>query len=74
MRADTMLDSAALKDLLGEKVTPVARREVARYLRQAYEMSERRACRVIGIDRTNVRYQGVRPTDDVLPERLKALS
>jgi hypothetical protein len=50
-----MLDSAALKDLLGEKVTPVARREVARYLRQVYEMSERRACRVIGIDRTNVR-------------------
>jgi putative transposase len=55
-------------------VTPAARREAARYLRQAYEMSERRACQVIGIDRTSVRYQGVRPADDALRERLKALA
>ena len=55
-------------------MTPAARREAARYLRQAYEMSERRACRVIGTDRTSVRYQGVRPTDDALRERLKALA
>jgi putative transposase len=55
-------------------VTPAARREAARYLRQAYEMSERRACRVIGTDRTSVRYQGVRPADDALRERLKALA
>jgi hypothetical protein len=63
MLAETMPDSAALKDLLGEKVTPVVRREVARYLRQAYEMSERQACRVIGIDRTDVRYQAIRACD-----------
>ncbi len=37
-------------------------------------MSERRACRVIGTDRTSVRYQGVRPADDALRERLKALA
>jgi transposase InsO family protein len=55
-------------------VTPGARRAAALYLRQAYEMSERRACRVIGTDRTSVRYQGVRPTDDALRERLKALA
>jgi putative transposase len=55
-------------------VTPTARREAARYLRQAYEISERRACRVIGTDRTSVRYQGVRPADDALRERLKALA
>ena len=54
-------------------MTPAARREAARYLRQAYEMSERRACRVIGTDRTSVRYRGVRPADDALRERLKAL-
>src|ERR1700680_2423196 len=60
---------------LGKKVvTPAARREAARYLRQAYEMSERRACRVIGTDRTSVRYQGVRPADNALRERLKALA
>ena len=55
-------------------MTPAARREAARYLRQAYEMSERRACRVIGTDRTSVRYQGVRPADNALRERLKALA
>jgi hypothetical protein len=37
-------------------------------------MSERRACRVIGTDRTSVRYQGVRPADNALRERLKALA
>src|SRR3984957_6158572 len=37
-------------------------------------MSERRACRVIGTDRTSVRYQGVRPDDGVLRGRLKALA
>lgn len=55
-------------------VTPAARREAAAYLRQAYEMSERRACRVLGADRTSVRYQATRPDDDVLRERLKALA
>ena len=44
------------------------------YLRQAFAMSERRACRVIGGDRTSVRYHGVRPDDGVLRERLKALA
>ena len=55
-------------------MTPAARREAATYLRRAFEMSERRACRVIGTDRTSVRYQGVRPDDEVLRERLKALA
>src|SRR5204862_437355 len=34
-------------------------------------MSERRACRVIGTDRTSVRYRGVRPDDVALRERLE---
>jgi putative transposase len=55
-------------------VTPAARREAAAYLRHVFEMSERRACRVIGSDRTSVRYQGVRPDDGELRERLKALA
>ena len=53
-------------------VTPAARREATTYLRQTFEMSERRACRVIGTDRTSVRYQSVRPDDVALRERLKA--
>jgi len=55
-------------------VTPAARREATTYLHQTFEMSERRACRVIGTDRTSVRYQGVRPDDVALRERLKALA
>jgi putative transposase len=54
--------------------TPAARREAAAYLRQTFEMSERRACRAIGTDRTSVRYQDVRPPDEELRERLKALA
>jgi hypothetical protein len=40
-------------------VRPAARREAVAYLRQVFEMSEQRACRVIGGDRTSVRYHGV---------------
>jgi putative transposase len=55
-------------------VRPAARREAAAYLHRAFEMSERRACRVIGSDRTSVRYRSVRPDDGELRERLKALA
>src|SRR5881227_3606003 len=59
----------------GKKVvTPAARREATTYLRQTFEMSERRACRVIGTDRASMRYQSVRPDDVALREQLKALA
>ena len=55
-------------------VTPAAHREAAAHLQSAYEMSERRACRVLGVDRTSVRYQATRPDDGTLRDRLKALA
>lgn len=55
-------------------VTPAAHREAAAHLQLAYEMSERRACRVLGVDRTSVRYQATRPDDSALRDRLKALT
>jgi putative transposase len=55
-------------------VTPAAHREAVAYLQSTYEMSQRRACRVIGTDRTSVRYQVTRPDDGVLRERLRALA
>jgi putative transposase len=55
-------------------VTPAAHREAAGYLQSTYEMSQRRACRMIGTDRASVRYQATRPDDGALRERLKALA
>jgi putative transposase len=55
-------------------VTPAARREAAKHLRSAFEMSERRACRVIGADRASVRWRSRRPDETALRERLRALA
>jgi putative transposase len=55
-------------------VTPAGWREAAGHLQAAYEMSERRACRVLGVDRTSVRYQATRPDDDVLRDPLRTLA
>ncbi len=75
MLADSMLDNVALKDPAGKRVvTPAAHREAAAHLRSAYEMSERRACRVLSVNRASVRYQATRPDDGDLRDRLKALA
>jgi len=55
-------------------VTPAARREAAAHLGQVFEVSQRRACRVIGVDRTSVRYVGRRPPDTAVRERLRTLA
>ena len=55
-------------------VTPAAAREAAAYLQAAYEMSERRASRLVGQDRSSLRYRSRRPDDAPLRERLKALA
>jgi putative transposase len=55
-------------------VTPAAHREAVDYLRSTHEMSQRRACRVIGSDRATVRYEAKRSDDGDLRERLKALA
>ena len=55
-------------------VTPDAHRQAAEYLRSAYEMSQRRASRVLGCDRSSLRYRVSRPTDEPLRERLVALA
>lgn len=55
-------------------VTPAHRREAVAHLETAHGMSERRACRTAGVDRTSVRYRARRPDDAALRERLKALA
>jgi putative transposase len=55
-------------------VTPVARREVAAHLSRHYEVSQRRACKAIGIDRSTVRYRSRRPDDGTIRVRLRELA
>ncbi len=55
-------------------MTPAARREAVAILVELHEMSERRACSVIGADRTSIRYRSRRPDDHELRERLRALA
>jgi putative transposase len=55
-------------------VTPAAKREAVTHLTTAHEMSERRACRVIGCERMTARYRSRRTDDPRLRERLRALA
>jgi putative transposase len=55
-------------------VTPVARREAAAHLGRHYTVSQRRACRAIGVDRSSVRYRGRRPDDGAFRLRLRELA
>jgi putative transposase len=55
-------------------VTPAARRQAVAHLCVAYEVSQRRACEVIGADRTSIRYRSVRPDDAALRARLRELA
>lgn len=55
-------------------MTPAARREAVAILVESHEMSERRACNVIGTDRSSVRYLARRPDDAALRDRLRALA
>jgi putative transposase len=55
-------------------VGPAAKREAVAHLRNALEMSERRACTLIAADRTMVRYRSRRPPDAALRARLRELA
>lgn len=55
-------------------VTPAQRREAVAHLKSAHQMSERRACKIAGVDRALVRYHAKQPSDAPLRDRLKALA
>ena len=55
-------------------VTPAAKREAVVHLKTGHEMSERRACQVIGCVRMTIRYRSRRADDRRLRERLVALA
>src|SRR6478752_1753263 len=53
-----------------------ARREAkaVAHLRSIFEVSERRACSALGVDRTSVRYRSIRPDDAAVRARLRELA
>lgn len=55
-------------------MTPAGRRRVAGYLCDAHGLSQRRACRLVGLSRTVARYQPQRASDAALRDRLKTLA
>ena len=55
-------------------VTPGARREAVAHLCQVHRVSQRRACHVIGADRTSMRYRSRRPADGAVRLRLRELA
>ncbi|MBG0792633.1 IS3 family transposase [Methylocystis sp. H62] len=72
--ADQMLEAAALRELLGKMVGPAVKRAAVAHLRAVMGLSERRACNIVAIDRTTVRYTPKRPADRELRERLRELA
>ncbi len=55
-------------------VAPAARREAVAHLEQVFEVSQRRACDVLGVDRTMVRYRSRRGDDGAIRERMRGLA
>ena len=55
-------------------VTPGAKRDAVTHLCKEHEVSQRRACSVLGVDRSSVRYRSVRPDDAELREAMKAVA
>jgi putative transposase len=55
-------------------VTPSRRREVVSHLRSAFDGSERRACRTVGMSRASYRYRSVADPQDELRLRLRDLA
>src|SRR5205814_1295345 len=61
-------------DRLKKMVTPAVRREAVTQLRVGFEVSERRACTALEVDRSSVRYRSSRPDDAMARARLRELA
>ena len=55
-------------------MTPAARREAVAHLRTAFQVSERRACAVLKVDRSSVRYRGQPAEDAAVRARMRELA
>lgn len=55
-------------------VTPVAKREAVTYVKRMYDVSERRACKSLNVDRSGIRYRACRKPDQEVRDVLRSLS
>ena len=55
-------------------VTPEAKREAVTHLCDAHKVSQRRACDVLDVDQSTVRYISVRPDDADLREVIRSVA
>lgn len=55
-------------------VTPAIRRQVVGFVQQAMRMSERRACRAVGVSRTSHRYRSCRKEPKALVDKMRELA
>lgn len=55
-------------------VTPAARRSVVVYLQETHQLSERRACTMVGLCRSSCRYQAMPKNDEEIRSRLRELA
>ena len=55
-------------------VTPAAKRQAVAHACAAHDVSERRACQALRIDRSRVRYRSLRPDDDAVRLRIRKLA
>ena len=55
-------------------VTPEAKREAVAHLCDVHEVSQRRACVVLNVDRSSVRYSSVRPDDADLRKAIRGVA
>jgi len=55
-------------------VTPGAKRDAVAHVCEKHDVSQRRACEVLSVDRSSVRYQSVRPDDTPIREAMKKIA
>ena len=55
-------------------VAPGVKREAVAHVVESHGVSQRRACQVLGMDRSSVRYRSVRPDDAGARAAMKAVA
>jgi len=70
-----MRDNAILKEVASKKVvTPDVKRDAVAHVCKQHRVSQRRACKVLSVDRSSVRYCSIRPFDADIREAMKLVA